>query len=217
MTRLSCGGDTIPKQTFFNLDEKKRNRIVECAIDEFADTNFDNAKLSNIIKNAQIARGSFYQYFEDKKDLYLYIMDIVKDRKLAYMHPIFSDPQDMSFLELFREMYIVGIKFALDNPKLVKMMAHLLTTKGDIYNDVMKNNLYIAIDMYSAFIERDKEKGIIKKDIDTLTFAQLVVDMTINVTVNELDDVNKEFNYEKMLERITQIMNIFEFGVKTGE
>lgn len=217
MTRLSCGGDTIPKQTFFNLDEEKQTRILECAIDEFAFHSFDNAKLSNIIKNAQIPRGSFYQYFEDKTDLYLHIMDMAKDRKLDFMKDLLINAQNMSFMELFKELYIAGIKFAISSPRFVKITAHLLSTKGKIYEEVMKNNLQLAIDMYSSFIERDKEKGLIRKDIDTKTFAELVIDMTINVSVSELQETSKEFNYDNMLERITQIMKIIEFGVKTGE
>jgi len=45
----------------------------------------------------------------------------------------------------------------------------------------------------------------------------LVIDMTINVTANELDEEHNDFNYDNMMKRITQIMKIFEFGVKTGE
>jgi len=214
---MSCGGDTIPKQTFFNLDEEKRSRIVECAIDEFAANDYINSKLSNIIKNAQIPRGSFYQYFEDKTDLYLHIMDIAKDKKMVYVKDLFVNPENLSFMDLFKDMYIAGMKFAMDSPRLVKMMAHLMSTKGKIYDDVMKNNLHIAVEMYSNLIDKDKEKGLIKKDIDTRVFAQLVIDMTINVTANELDEEHNDFNYDNMMKRITQIMKIFEFGVKTGE
>lgn len=217
MTSVSYGGGTIPKQTFFNLDEEKQSRILECAIDEFALHSFDNVKLSSIVKNAQIPRGSFYQYFEDKTDLYLHLMDMAKDRKLEYLKDLLINAQNMPFMELFKELYTAGIKFAISNPRFVKMMGHLLSTKGKIYDDVMKNNLQLAIDMYSSFIDRDKEKGLIRKDIDTKVFAEFVIDLTVNVTVSELEEESKEFNYDNMLERITQIMKIVEFGVKTGE
>ncbi|MCK5731728.1 MAG: TetR/AcrR family transcriptional regulator [Tenericutes bacterium] len=217
MTQLSYGGGSIPKQTFFNLDTDKQNRIVSCALDEFAERSFDNSNLSNIIKNAQIPRGSLYQYFKDKTDLYMYVMEITKNKKLEYIQEFFVNPMDLPFFELFKSMYKSGIKFALENPKMVKMFSHLLASKGTIYDLVFKENLHIALDMYSVFIDRDKEQGRIRKDIDTKVLAQLVIDMTVNVTVNEVSDGKFDLDYENMTERIAQIMKIFEHGVVAGK
>ncbi len=217
MTRLSYGGDSIPKKTFFNLNKEKKDRIVECAIDEFSERNFENAMLSNIIKNAKISRGSLYQYFEDKFDIYTYILELAKNEKLKYLSPHLANPKGISFLNLFKEMYISGIKFAVNNPKLVKMMTHLLSAKGEIYNRVMKDGFQLAIDLYVNLIELDKQAGRIKQSVDAKVFAQLVIDMTINVSVNELDLVNARFDYDKMLERITQIIDIIGHGVTEEE
>ena len=59
----------MPKETFLNLPEEKRNRILDAAIQEFAANPYDVASISNIVRKVGIAKGSFYQYFEDKKDL----------------------------------------------------------------------------------------------------------------------------------------------------
>ena len=217
MTRVSYGGGSIPKQTFYNLEKEKQDRIIECAKDEFAARNFENAKLSNIIKNAKISRGSLYQYFEDKFDIYTYIMELAKNEKIKYISPHFGNPNAIPFISLFKEMYVSGIKFAIANPKLVKMMSHLLSSKGEIYDRVMKDNLQIAIDMYTNLIELDKQAGRIKKSVNSKVFAQLVIDMTINVSENELDLDKSDFNYDKMLERITQIIDIIGHGVTEEE
>lgn len=218
MTRLSHGGDTIPNKTFFNLEEEKRNRIVECAIDEFASRSYDDAKLSNIIKNAQIPRGSLYQYFEDKLDLYLYILDLGKKKKLEYIEQHLSNPQDLPFFELFRSMYTSGVKFAVENPRLVKVFVRLIASKGEIYDQVFSDSLDIAMDLYADMIERDKKLGRIRKEINTRTFAKLVVDMTlININVFTNDAGENDIDFDEMSERITQVMDIIEKGVSTGE
>lgn len=225
MIKLKCdnivtmvsGGDIIPKQTFMNLDEGKKKRIIECAFDEFAARDFENAKLSNIIKNAKISRGSLYQYFEDKTDLYLYLMDIAGKRKMVYIQEYFDNPMDLPFIELFHKMYLAGIKFAIDNPKMVDMMKHLLSKKGKIYDLVFKDNLKLALDLYANLIDRDKELGRIRKDIDTRIFAQIVVDLTMNISVSQVSGENNDFNFDEMLERIAQILKIFEHGVMVGE
>ena len=57
------------KQTFYNLPEQKRQRVINAVIDEFADTENDKVSINRIVKKANISRGSFYQYFDDKLDL----------------------------------------------------------------------------------------------------------------------------------------------------
>lgn len=62
----------MPKDTFFRLPEEKKKRIMEAADREFFSRSYAEASINRIIKDAEIPRGSFYQYFEDKKDLFLY-------------------------------------------------------------------------------------------------------------------------------------------------
>ncbi|HPJ23532.1 MAG TPA: TetR/AcrR family transcriptional regulator [Bacillota bacterium] len=217
MTRLSHGGDTIPKQTFLNLEEDKQKRIIDAAIDEFALHSFEHANLSNIVRASGIPRGSFYQYFEDKFDIYHYIFELVKDRKMAYLQDLLANPEDKPFLDLFRDLFISGSRFAMDNPKMVKVFSHVLSAKDEIYDRIVKDSLGIAMDYYTRYIKSDQEKGRIRKDIDPEVFAKLVIDMTMNISIDEIKPGSADVNYQDMQERITQILKIIEHGVVEGE
>ena len=65
----------MPKKTFFNLPESKRSQVIKASKKEFSRVPLANALVSNIIINAKIPRGSFYQYFDDIEDLYKYLLD----------------------------------------------------------------------------------------------------------------------------------------------
>lgn len=67
----------MPKTTFFNLKTEKRNRIIEAAKHEFSQHPLYEASINNIIKDAKIPRGSFYQYFEGLPDLYGYYFSLI--------------------------------------------------------------------------------------------------------------------------------------------
>ena len=64
-------------ETFLRLPEEKRERFIDAAWAEFARTGFAETSIANIVKGAGIARGSFYQYFTDKDDLFDYLQDIL--------------------------------------------------------------------------------------------------------------------------------------------
>ena len=63
----------MPSDTFFRLPEAKRERLMEAAWDEFTAVRCSDASINKIIRSAGIPRGSFYQYFADKDDLFLYL------------------------------------------------------------------------------------------------------------------------------------------------
>lgn len=65
----------MPKQTFFNLPKEKKEVILNAARQEFSEVTLQEASIANIIKRAEIPRGSFYQYFEDKDDVFLYLVE----------------------------------------------------------------------------------------------------------------------------------------------
>ena len=65
----------MPKETFLNLPKEKKEKITKAILKEFSRENFNKASISNIIKEAKIPRGSFYQYFEDKEDAIKYLID----------------------------------------------------------------------------------------------------------------------------------------------
>nr|WP_269671102.1 TetR family transcriptional regulator [Metabacillus litoralis] len=65
----------MPKQTFYHLPKEKKDTLIHSAKKEFSRVPLHEASIANIIKSAGIPRGSFYQYFDDKEDLYFYLLD----------------------------------------------------------------------------------------------------------------------------------------------
>ena len=59
---------------FLKLPEEKKKRILAAGFQEFARYPYRDASINRIIKNAEISRGSFYTYFEDKMGLLCFIL-----------------------------------------------------------------------------------------------------------------------------------------------
>lgn len=64
----------MPTNTFFHLPEEKRRRLMEAAWQEFTRTSCAGASVNRIVEGAHIPRGSFYQYFADKEDLFCFLL-----------------------------------------------------------------------------------------------------------------------------------------------
>lgn len=81
----------MPMQTFFNLPEDKRKTILRAAKQEFSRVPFEEASISNIIKTAKIPRGSFYQYFYNKEDLFVFMVKNVGDKTTQKMEEFLKE------------------------------------------------------------------------------------------------------------------------------
>ena len=70
----------MPTQTFFNLPKEKQNKILESAKLEFSNHLYEDASINRIIKNIDMCRGTFYLYFNNKEDLYFYMIGLLKEK-----------------------------------------------------------------------------------------------------------------------------------------
>jgi len=64
----------MPSTTFFNLPIEKRNIIIDAAMTLFIENDYDKVTIRMIASHSSISIGSFYQYFEDKDDIYLFLI-----------------------------------------------------------------------------------------------------------------------------------------------
>ncbi|MBU3851596.1 MAG: TetR/AcrR family transcriptional regulator [Candidatus Paralactobacillus gallistercoris] len=86
----------MPSKTFLNLkNTDKKQRINQALLLEFSQYPLAQAQVARIIKNAGIARGAFYQYFDNLTDAYQYLLqkaltDIHADlSKTNYQNPTY--------------------------------------------------------------------------------------------------------------------------------
>lgn len=104
----------MAKQTFLNLPEDKRNMVVSALKKEFSRVPLKDALVSNIIIDAKIPRGSFYQYFNDIEDAFYYIIgEYSKNIKRKLLEHLEKNKGDiiLSYRELY--LYILNV---IDNP-----------------------------------------------------------------------------------------------------
>lgn len=95
----------MAKQTFLNLPDEKRNTILDSLKKEFSRASLKDALVSNIVKDAKIPRGSFYQYFDNIEDAYYYVIDeYSKDIKIYLLEEIKNNNGDI--IISYQHLYI---------------------------------------------------------------------------------------------------------------
>lgn len=194
----------MPKSTFFNLPKDKIDKIVEVAIDEFAEYSYEKGSINRIVDGADIAKGSFYQYFEDKKDLYNFIVQEAEKKRLTYLTSTIDDKPFSNYFRTLKELYLAEIKFAKESFKLSKIIL-----------DFTKNDKGDKLSTYSVF-EKLLIKGVENRDINDENNIKLSSYLlaSINTSVLEYFIHEADLDIEKATKYIDNIVELLENGMK---
>lgn len=154
---------------FNNLKPEKQKQIIKAAIKEFVRNGFEKASTNEIVKRANISKGSLFNYFNSKKYLYLYLIEYSSKAIVNLNEEI-----DLSETDLFKRIERVALQKFYVQQKYPQAFEFLASTKQEesvevkdiikqrlnpIYNQAI-NKLYKDID-YSKFREGiDIEKAI---------------------------------------------------------
>ncbi|MFZ5353740.1 MAG: TetR/AcrR family transcriptional regulator [Bacillota bacterium] len=211
----------MPKQTFFNLSEEKRNAIIETSIEEFSANSYKNASITKIAERSNIAKGSVYQYFHNKKDLYKYIIDLAGAKKAEYLMDFAANIPNLSFFELIRELYIRGLKFARENPKY-SALANNFLKENDIKfkEEILGVNLEKSNQFFEDLIENGKRKGDISSRVDTKVGAYIITHLNTAIvdyllSYMQYNDILKDEG--ELIDKVDKMLIILEHGFKRRE
>ena len=210
----------MPKETFFNLPEQKRARVIEAALDEFATHPYHKARITAIADQAGIAKGSFYQYFADKKDLFKYIMDLVVNKKLEYLnHDMMLNKDKYGFFELLHELYLSGLRFAKENPRLVDIVNNLLNSK-DFQREIWGEHQDKSFDYFQLLLKEGLAKGELDPTIDTALVSRLLTG--INYSLGDIIYRGKDGKIDLddevgLMETIDKMLAFIKNGIKKQE
>lgn len=205
----------MPTQRFLKLKEEKKQAILEAAVHEFSRVPYSSASINQIIKEADISRGSFYTYFEDKDDLMRYMLRGFRDNCQERIFRTLKEQGGgnpfgtaLMLLEAVVEEDHGGLGYKMYRNMLSDLSVvdqnHLFGIKGFLLQD----------ESYGEFVHKlyegiDRERYPI--DEETLSY---LVDMAMLIIIRAVTLYYKNVvDREKLLEVTKKEMLILEYGV----
>lgn len=184
---------SMPKNTFYRISEEKRNRIMNAAKHEFLSVPYSDVSINRIIKEAEIPRGSFYQYFDGKEDLFHFVLQEHKNN----LFKILAEGLEKSGGDIF--------KSAEENiDRLVESAYHDESGKSrmlfsepwffeTVWKAVVNNEIYEE-DSRCCFLDKIDRTHLEVEDEEELVVLVNILGMVIR------DSMGKIFLYQDRLE-----------------
>jgi TetR/AcrR family transcriptional regulator len=152
------------KQTFFNLSEEKRRRIVEAATREFSEKGYARASINSIVGALGIAKGSIYQYFPDKKGLFLYTFEFAVRTVRATLKRVKAESAEADFFERVRRSLLAGFGFIRKHPRIYGAYLRVMfDSDAPMREELLRRIRLFSVDYLSGLAEEGLRRGELRQ------------------------------------------------------
>lgn len=190
-----------------NIPTDKEERIYEAAINEFTRQGYKNASTNNIVKASGISKGALFNYFGNKRNLYLYIvkrsLGVLEKDLLLNSKGLSSD-----MFERITQFQKIKVKSCISYPEESKIVIQCFSTEEEEFKKELKEQYEyyekLALELSTKNIDYSK----FKEGVDaTKVFSALLLmsygykDMltrkykdNMNLMLEEFDQISEELN-----------------------
>ena len=211
----------MPSPTFQKLPAAKREKFLRVAMEEFSSSGYEKASVTQMVKKLKIAKGSVYQYFENKKELYFYLLEQAQLRRQEYMKPILRNPPG-NFWDSYVSLFEASLRFDYENPEMSTLISNAAHEKyADDLGNLQLQQRRKSLDFMRGLLEREFLSGGLRYDVDIDVMAFVLGNVTNNIwdylTLKNLNkETDKKGNLTIPKEQVVKILEDISKLLKTG-
>lgn len=195
---------------------ERKTELLEAALDEFITKNYEDASLNNIIRNAKISKGTFYYHFQDKRALYLFLLESSVRTKWEFVSKRINEyPETYEGNDIFEKLKMqarIGVEFAIAFPKFYRLSKMFTKEKGNKIYDIAKDILGSDTEKsLEEMIDNAIENGDFKKE-----FSKDFIVKTVSYLFIRFDEIfytKEDFELEKMIENLDNYVDFMKDGL----
>jgi TetR/AcrR family transcriptional regulator len=211
--------DTV-RSTFLNLPEAKQEKILDAALAEFADRGYEQASVNAMVSASGIAKGSLYQYFKDKRGIFLYIFDFAISRVRRTLMRVKEETADQDFFTRLEQSLLAGVEFIRRHPRIYNVYLKILFDQRVPEREaLLKAVRRFAADYLGSLVRQGAARGEIRGDLPAPTVVFLLdalLDRFLQATCVPAFDVSLNLDRAddaQIRERVRELVGVLRAGL----
>jgi AcrR family transcriptional regulator len=173
----------MPKETFLNLPLEKQEKVIRAAISEFLKHGFEKGNVADIAKNAEVAKGSIYQYFENKRELFLYAVRwSIELFANKYGKSIETKSMDTDIFDFFyKNAKDIWLQMRDEREVVIFIQDVFLGKYKSLTDESMAYMIKVSDEYLLNLIKNGKNNGSIRKDIDDKILSLFITGVSFKI------------------------------------
>ncbi|WP_432663679.1 TetR/AcrR family transcriptional regulator [Wukongibacter baidiensis] len=177
---------------------KGKQELIEVALEQFSNRGYVKASINDILRDAGMSKGTFYYHFENKEDLYLYLIGILIEKKKNHFTREIKaeDYKNNDFFSLLRLLTKSGMEFARENQSFYKFSERFIRERGtDIYETALKKYNFQDNEYFEYLVGDAIKRGEFREDLPE-EFIKNIINYLFTHTVEILNNMEMD-QYEE--------------------
>ncbi len=167
---LSCD----PK-AFLQLQPEKQKRVLEAAVEEFAQKGYGRASMNQVVERAGISKGALFKYFGSKGGLFGFVYRMALERVKGYLKAVRDQSQQEPFFSRLEKVMWAGVLFIREHPGLARIYQNILFTGDSPYKaGILEELQRESVEFIQGLVEEGIRRGELRPDLDPTTCAFVI-------------------------------------------
>lgn len=207
--------------SFEKLPEEKRNLILRISMEEFVQNGYYKASTDTITNRAGISKGILFHYFKNKKGLFLYLTEHIRDMLEQKTRVEIGAIQEDDYFERIKNMMIIKYRIALGYPLETEFaMKALLMPPAEVSEEITAlNTKYMA-----RYREKSMQDFLYDKKLLEKLPLRMAPEKVIEVSAFILEQLGAKYfekykvqgtneSFQEFIEELDFLNNIIKYGV----
>ena len=146
-----------------NRNGEKYFRIINAATKIFARKGFFQAKVSDIAREARVADGTIYLYFENKDDILISLFE--EQMKAVLENMIAQIAEERDALKKIEKFALTHLKLIELNKNMAEIIQVELRQSGKFMKEYKNEKFLQYLNLISDIIKEGQEQGVFRKEV----------------------------------------------------
>lgn len=183
------------------LAKKRKDQIAKAAIKVFSKKGFEGSTTKEIAKCAKVSEGTIFRYFKTKKDILLYMIDLLTEQNLQNYQKEIQQGQDAK--TALKQMLKLHYRLIVAHSDIFKVILYEMQFHKDLqqkfYKDIVQ---HILKDITQILTKLDPDKKI---DPDIRAQAILGIFFGLMISRNTITKASPE-DETKVIQEILKLL-----------
>ncbi len=173
---------------------EKRNRIIEKGFELMCNNGYYNTTTSDIAKYANVSTGIIYQYFNDKKEIFLEGVKCYTDKIMFPTISLIDENKKLqsNLTSFFKEIITINKKQHTSTKKAHQELTSMEHLDDDVEKIFKEKELILTDKLYNLFLNNGYRKENLKEKI------HIIVNLIDSLAHEEAYHKHPNFNYNEM-------------------
>jgi TetR/AcrR family transcriptional regulator len=158
---------THVKATFSKLPSEKQDRVLDAAIEEFSRWGYEKASINRMVGRLGIAKGSIFQYFGSKKNLYFHIFEYAVGLVRRSLKGVKAETEGEDFFIRLSKSLRAGVYFIQRYPRIYQIYLKMLFQEDFPFRaDLLRTIRIFSMDYLRPIVEEGMKRGELRHSLD---------------------------------------------------